>query len=124
QFVFLHLIVPYFFSISVVFSSGSASTVCPRPVVVARGRELYTASSVASITARNSGDIASFGSNSVWRGDSEHCLSGWRSIPVLENDFHREGSMYRRQLRPKERSYSKLHVEKTGLYRQAACGVY
>ena len=50
---------PYFFNISVVFSMGSASTVCPRPViVVARNKELYTASSVDSITARNSGDIA------------------------------------------------------------------
>src|SRR5260370_5976087 len=38
---FLHLIAPYFFSISVVFSIGSASTVCPRPVVVvARKMEL------------------------------------------------------------------------------------
>ena len=52
---------PYFLSISTVFSIGRASTVCPRPVVVAaRKRELYTASSVASMTARNSGDIASF----------------------------------------------------------------
>jgi len=39
--VVLHLMAPYFFSISVVFSIGSASTVCPRPViVVALNREL------------------------------------------------------------------------------------
>src|SRR5258707_1979997 len=69
--LFLHLMSPYFFSISVVFSRGRASTVCPRPViVVARSRELYTASSLASITARNSGDIASFGGSSMCRGDA------------------------------------------------------
>jgi hypothetical protein len=65
-FAFLHLIARYFFSISVVFSSGSASTVWPRPVaVVARSNELYTASSVASITAKNNGDMESFVSTSM-----------------------------------------------------------
>jgi len=38
---FLHLMAPYFFSISVVLPMGNASTVCPRPVVVvARNMEL------------------------------------------------------------------------------------
>jgi hypothetical protein len=38
---FLHFIAPYFFNISVVLSIGSASTLCPRPVVVvARNMEL------------------------------------------------------------------------------------
>ena len=48
------------FNISKVLSMGRASTVFPLPVmVVARNMELYMASSVASITARNRGDIAS-----------------------------------------------------------------
>jgi hypothetical protein len=34
QIVLLHLMAPYFINISVVFSRGSASTVCPRPVIV------------------------------------------------------------------------------------------
>jgi hypothetical protein len=38
---FLHLMAPYFLSISVVFSIGSASTVCPCAVIViARNIEL------------------------------------------------------------------------------------
>lgn len=42
-------------------SSGNASIVCPFPVVVvAFSNELMIASSVASIVARKSGDIASF----------------------------------------------------------------
>jgi len=85
QFALLHLMAPYFLNISVVFSIGSASTVCPRPVVVARNRELYTASSVASITARNSGDIASFDSNST-------CRSG---RPYIRNEGHRHAVMTR-----------------------------
>ena len=53
---------------STVRSIGKASTVCPRPVtVVARKSELYTASSVASIAARNNGDMESFESRSFAR---------------------------------------------------------
>src|SRR6266705_3613075 len=62
-------IAPCFRSISSVRSIGRASTVRPRPVIVAaRKRELYTASSVASITARNNGEIPSFETSFASRG--------------------------------------------------------
>jgi hypothetical protein len=55
-----HLITRCSLSISIVFSIGRASTVCPLPViVVALNIELYSASSVAAMAAKNSGDIAS-----------------------------------------------------------------
>src|SRR6266508_1290545 len=55
-------------SISIVLSIRSASTMSPFPViVVARNIELEMASSVASITDRNSGDIASLVSSSKCR---------------------------------------------------------
>src|SRR5262249_8836369 len=72
-------------SISIVLSIGSASTVCPLPlIVVARNIELYMASSVASITARNRGDIASLVSNSTCRvGDFSEVRI--RNCDVVEN---------------------------------------
>src|SRR5690606_9417796 len=56
---FYSLVLPYAFSIDSTLSSGSASTRCPSlPVIVrAAKRELIMASSVASITAINNGDI-------------------------------------------------------------------
>ena len=63
-------------------SMGSASTVRPLPVmVVARNRELYTASSVASITARNRGDMASFGSSLTARGARNRKVAAKIGLP-------------------------------------------
>src|SRR5258708_3586901 len=58
----------YFARISLTRSSGMASIVRPRLVtVVAMKRELYIASSVASMTASNNGDTSSFGNSAGMR---------------------------------------------------------
>src|SRR5207245_11122774 len=80
-----HCIALCFLRISTVVSIGRASTVCPLPViVVALNIELYTASSVASIAARNSGDIASLVITSTFRV-SALSLAWIRTCGAVEN---------------------------------------